>query len=79
MESREDLEKRKREVEKLRKENQYLEDKLRTIEDEIDTRYPRGAVQDQRKHHALKDREARRTGGNGKSKGGKTPQHTTNE
>jgi len=67
-ESREDMEKRRREVEKLRREKQDLEERLRIVEEEMDMRYPKGVEQDRRKHH-----------GNGKPKGGKTPQPTKYE
>ena len=78
VESREDLEKRRREVEKLRREKQDLEGKLRTIEEEMDTRYRKGAEQDLKKHHTSK-KEAGKSDGNGKFKRGKTPPHTSNE
>ena len=67
-ESREDMERRRREVEKLRREKQDLEERLRTVEGEMDTRYPKGVEQDRRKHH-----------GNGETKGGKSPQLTNHE
>jgi len=81
MESREDLEKRKKEVERLRKEKEHLENKFRTIEEEIDIRYPKGEEQVQRKHHGQKGAGelVKITGRNKESKGGNTPQYTTHE
>jgi len=70
----EDLEKRKREVERLIKEKEVLSDRLRTIEEEMDDRYPKGGKQNPKKFHEEK-------GGGGKSGviSGKSRQESENE
>jgi len=53
--SREDLEKRKREVERLIKEKETLSVQLKTIEEEMDNRYPKGGKQNPKKFHEMKE------------------------
>jgi len=53
--SREDLEERKREVKRLIKEKEALSVQLRTIEEEMDIRYPKGGKQNPKKFHKMKE------------------------
>jgi len=76
VESREDVEKRKREIKELVREKERLEKKLKTVEEEMDERYPKGKGQDPRKHHGGNDGKVREMGNRTK---GADPHHTTNE
>jgi len=76
VESREDVEKRKREIKELVREKERLEKKLKMVEEEMDERYPKGKEQDLRKHHGGNDGKARERGNQTK---GADPHHTTNE